>query len=79
MLESGKSFPLEARNGLYQQNKVGADARLLRVGIEEKFRCVPEISANKYQLNVRFLEMDETTRTGVMSGLVPFELIFCSF
>ncbi len=79
MLESGKSFHLEACNGVYQQNKVGADARLLRVGIEEKFQCVPEISANKYQLNIRFLETDEITRTGVMSTPVPFELIFCSF
>lgn len=79
MLESAKVFPLEATNGAYQQTKVGAEARLLRVGILDDVPYVPEISANKYLLNIRFWELDGTERTSLTMATVPFNLVFCSF
>ncbi|NDU85924.1 MAG: cell division protein ZapD [Ferrovum sp.] len=79
MLKSGKTLRLEAPQGLYQQSKVGPEVRLLRVAVDDSCPCVPEISANKYLLNIRFLEAGEAARNRVMSSTVPFGLVFCSF
>ncbi len=79
MLESGKAHHLDALQGSYQQTKVGAEARLLRVGLDNTQTCVPEISANKYLLNIRFWDMQGTERTSISSRTIPFELLFCSF
>jgi cell division protein ZapD len=44
-------------------------------------RCeaaVPEISANKYALNIRFLLPETVARPRQTERDVPFELTFCS-
>ncbi len=40
--------------------------------------CVPEISANKYALNVRFLLPEGVQKSRVYEHDVPFELAFCN-
>jgi Uncharacterized protein conserved in bacteria len=79
LLESGKIHHLEAVGGSYQQNKVGAEARLLRVGVADNLPFVPEISANKYLLNIRFWDIDGNERSVLSTQTVPFALMFCSF
>lgn len=78
LLESGKAQEFQATRGLFQQTKVGPDVRLLRVALDSGRACVPEISANKYLLNIRFLEAGETARFKVCAEDIPFTLIFCS-
>ncbi len=78
LLESGKAHEYQATRGLFQQGKVGQEVRLLRVALESEYSCVPEISANKYLLNIRFLEADESARFKVCQEDIPFTLIFCS-
>ena len=40
--------------------------------------CVPEISANKYALNIRFIGVSGMDRGKVVDQDVEFELMFCN-
>ena len=39
---------------------------------------MPEISANKYALNIRFIGVSGMDRGAVYDGDVEFELMFCN-
>ncbi|MDE2423019.1 MAG: cell division protein ZapD [Betaproteobacteria bacterium] len=77
--DSGKEQDLLAVKGAFQQARVGAEAKLLRVQLDESLACTPEISANKYMLNIRFLQLGVNTRGNVCNADIPFKLITCSF
>jgi cell division protein ZapD len=53
-------------------------AQLLRLTLAKDMPCVPEISANKYALNIRFLGVAGTDRGAVFDRDVEFELMFCN-
>ena len=54
-------------------------AQMLRLRLDPTAACVPEISANKYVLNIRFLsQAGEDARTRTADWDVPFELTFCN-
>ena len=53
--ESGKPQALAAPQGMFQQMLGGKTAQMLRLRLDPTTPCVPEISANKYVLNIRFL------------------------
>ncbi len=78
--ESGKPHAMSAPLGTFQQMLGGKTAQMMRVRIDASLPCVPEISANKYVLNIRFLaqngEGDARTRTADWD--VGFELTFCN-
>ncbi|MCC7082038.1 MAG: cell division protein ZapD [Burkholderiales bacterium] len=78
--ESGKSSAQSASQGIYQQTMAGRMAQMLRVRLKREYACVPEISANKYALNIRFMTLSgpgrERPRTADID--VPFELTFCN-
>jgi cell division protein ZapD len=76
--ESGRSSALIAFQGVYQQTPAEKPAQMLRLSIASDLPCVPEISANKYALNVRFLLPEGVQRTRVYEHDVPFELAFCN-
>ena len=76
--ESGRSVALIAFQGVYQQTPAEKPAQMLRLALALELPCVPEISANKYALNVRFLLPDGVQRTRVFEHDVPFELAFCN-
>jgi cell division protein ZapD len=40
--------------------------------------CVPEISANKYALNIRFVISGAKQKTKIYEADVAFELTFCN-
>ncbi len=75
--ENGKTSAQTAVQGVYQQTMAGRLAQMLRIRLDSNYDCVPEISANKYALNIRF-----TTATGVQRRTnvedVKFELTFCN-
>jgi cell division protein ZapD len=53
-------------------------AQLLRLMMAHELPCVPEISANKYALNIRFIGVTGMDRGAVFDGDVDFELMFCN-
>ena len=53
-------------------------AQLLRLMLAKDMPCVPEISANKYALNIRFLGVAGMDRGAVFDRDVEFELMFCN-
>jgi cell division protein ZapD len=50
---------------------------MLRVRLEGNPDCVPEVSANKYALNIRFTNALGTQRKTIVDD-VNFELTFCN-
>jgi len=77
--ENGRVSRHTAYHGVFQlmltTTKV---AQLLRLTLARDLRCVPEISANKYALNIRFLGLSGMDRGSVYPGDVEFELTFCN-
>lgn len=53
-------------------------AQLLRLTLGRNHSCVPEISANKYALNIRFIGVSGMDRGTVYDRDVEFELMFCN-
>ena len=53
-------------------------AQLLRLTLSRNHGCVPEISANKYALNIRFIGVSGMDRGAVYDHDVEFELVFCN-
>jgi cell division protein ZapD len=53
-------------------------AQLLRLTLSHELPCVPEISANKYALNIRFIGVSGMDRGTAYAGDVDFELAFCN-
>ncbi|MBS0543761.1 MAG: cell division protein ZapD [Proteobacteria bacterium] len=67
-----------ARTGAYQLTMAGRSAQMLRVRVPRSEPVVPEISANKYALNIRFLLPETVARPRIAERDVAFELTFCS-
>ncbi len=76
--ESGRTANLIAIQGVFQQTPADKPAQLLRLTLDETIACVPEISANKYALNIRFLVPEGVQKSRVFDHDVAFELAFCS-
>jgi cell division protein ZapD len=83
--ESGKPQAVKAVQGMFQQMLGGKTAQMMRVRLAPDAPCVPEISANKYVLNIRFLAQNGPgansagdTRIRTADWDVDFELTFCN-
>lgn len=76
--ESGRAEAQVAQRGSYQQMKGNRLAQLVRVRVARSVAAVPEISANKYAFNIRFMEAGMTARPRQSEADIHFELIFCS-
>jgi cell division protein ZapD len=76
--ESGQSIPYVAESGVFQlmQNN-SKTAQLLRVSVNDAISCVPEISANKYAINIRFISVAGITRGSPCDCDTSFELTLC--
>ena len=55
----------------------GRQAQLLRLRVDDKYANVPEISANKYAINIRFATIGGA-RHQTSDEDVDFELTFCN-
>jgi cell division protein ZapD len=75
---SGKSTRHVAQQGTYQQMMTGRVAQMVRVRLARQYQCVPEISANKYALNIRFTTQEGMQRPKAAETDVEFELTFCN-
>jgi len=75
--DSGQPTRQLAPQGAYQQMATGRIAQMLRVGLDESLPCFPEISANKYALNIRFTALGGGARPKVCDTQVEFDLTLC--
>ena len=77
--ENGKTSRHTATHGVFQLMLTTAKvAQLLRLTLPANLPCVPEISANKYALNIRFIGIAGMDRGTVYDGDFDFELTFCN-
>ena len=76
--ESGKGIHVTARAGNFQQMLSGRPAQMVRIRVPRIVDCIPEISANKYALNIRFTTPGEDGRPRTYDSDVEFDLTFCS-
>ncbi len=76
--ESGKTLQAVANHGTFQQLGSEYSAHMLRLNLDNQLPCVPEISANKYALNIRFVSTQSNQKNRVYEGDVEFELTFCN-
>lgn len=77
--DSGKVLRFTAHQGTFQQMQGGRVAQMLRLSLDENLRCIPEVGANKYAINIRFIAADFAAKTTLFEQDVPFDLTFCSF
>ncbi len=75
--ESGKMSQQTAHKGVFQQMLAGRMAQLLRLRVDDKYAYVPEISANKYAINIRFVSISGSRRQTSEED-IDFELTFCN-
>ena len=75
---SGRPEMQLARQGGYQMTMGGRVAQMIRVRIARGVAAVPEISANKYALNIRFMAPEISGRARQSDADVNFELTFCN-
>ena len=76
--DSGKSNTFTARHGAFQQMSGGKVVHLIRITLDASLGLVPEVSANKYAVNVRFIEpTTHSARSRAATADIPFTLAFC--
>jgi cell division protein ZapD len=75
---SGRPEPKVAERGSYQLMLAGRTAQLVRLRLKRSEAVVPEISANKYALNIRFTLPDTDLRPKQSDNDTAFELTFCN-
>jgi len=71
--ENGKSYHFTAHHGIFQQMQGGRVAQILRVSLNNELACTPEVSANKYALNIRFIVADYAAKSTQIEYDVPFD------
>lgn len=76
---SAKGFNFTAKGGMFQQMSGGKMVQLLRVTVKQDLLYVPELSANKYAINVRFvLPTNEVDRPRQCDEDIDFSLAYCN-
>lgn len=76
---SGMSTQYTAVNGFYQQMLgIGKTAQLLKIEVLDDWPCFPEVSANKYAINVRFNGMDFVQRPKQCEHDINFKMTLCN-
>jgi cell division protein ZapD len=76
--ENGKVFNFIAPQGTFQKMQGGRIAQMLRIGISRALPCIPEVGANKYAINIRFITANYAAKSSLFEQDVPFKLTFCS-
>jgi cell division protein ZapD len=76
--EGGKPGRHVAHQGAFSQMLGGKVAQMVRIRLPRDSQFIPEISANKYALNIRFTMFGVEPRPRVVDSDVEFELTFCN-
>jgi len=76
---SGITTKLVAYSGAYQQMLGGAKpAQMLRIEVADDVICFPEVSANKYAINIRFNTLECSQKPQKHEDDVKFSLMLCN-
>ncbi len=76
--ENGRKISFTAHRGSFQQMQGGRASQLLRINMLPNLDCIPELSANKYAINIRFIIANYAAKSSLYEQDVPFELTFCT-
>lgn len=76
--DSGQPESQHALNGSYQRMLESRNPQLIRITLADSQPCVPEISANKYMLNIRFVYAGSGQVRTCTGQSLDFELTFCT-
>jgi cell division protein ZapD len=76
--DSGQPELQHANNGSYQRMLESRNPQLIRVTLVDELPCVPEISANKYMLNIRFVHVGSGSMRTCTDLPIDFDLTFCT-
>ncbi len=76
--ESAQRSTLRAQQGSFQQPLGGKSFQMVQVRLDPAAGAIPEISANKYLLWIRFTSQDGDLRPRPFDGSVDFELTLCN-
>jgi cell division protein ZapD len=77
--ESAQHSARIAQAGSFQQMLQGRTYSLLQVRLDKSLGAIPEISANKYMLWIRFTSADRDLKPRPLERDVAFDLALCSF
>ncbi len=75
---SGKQDQFLALHGAHQLMLGGRTAQMVRLRVKRSEPFVPEISANKYALNIRFTTPGSDGRPRQAEADIAFEMTFCN-
>jgi cell division protein ZapD len=76
--ESTQRSRFTARQGSFQQSLGGRTWQMVQVRLDGSLGAIPEISANKYLLWIRFTSQDGDLRPKPFEADVDFELALCN-
>jgi cell division protein ZapD len=77
--ESAQHSMRVAQAGSFQQMLQGRTYSLLQVRLDKSLGAIPEISANKYMLWIRFTTADRDLKPRPIERDIEFDLALCSF
>ena len=75
---SGRAESYVAQSGAFQLMLGGRTAQMVRLRVKRSEPYVPEISANKYALNIRFTTPGSDGRPKQAETEIRFEMTFCN-
>lgn len=76
---SGTRTKYSANNGAFQQMLGGTKpAQMLRIELEDGCPCFPEVSANKYAINIRFNALGFIEKPKQCDGEINFTMVLCN-
>ena len=76
--EGGNAHHFIAQQGNFQQMQGGRVAQMLHISLDSTIPCIPEVSANKYVLNIRFITASYAAKSALYEQDVAFDLTFCT-
>jgi cell division protein ZapD len=77
--DSAKSNHYTAKQGSFQQMSGGKVVQLLKVSLPDDMPAVPELSANRYAINIRFIVPSTSgERAKVVDADIDFTLSYCN-
>jgi cell division protein ZapD len=76
--DSGQPEVQHVDNGHYQRMLESRNPQLIRVTLGDNLPCVPEISANNYMLNIRFVPAGSGQLRACTAQPIDFDLTFCT-
>ena len=76
--DSGKVVGYVAQRGSFQQMLSGRVVQMLRIRLDDGLPCFPEISANKYAINIRFTALGGPQKPRNCELDIEFDMTLCS-